>query len=122
MDATRFDRIQQLFELCRALPPEDRAARLRLDAAGDAEIEQEVRTLLAAYDRAGDFLEEPALEAGAGIVELAVRSEFALAPGRRIGHYKVLSTAGAGRRTARSIARWTRVSGAKSRFASCRRG
>ena len=57
MDSAQYERVKQLFELHRILPEAERDTRLASDAAGDAEVEHEVRALLEAYDRSADFLE-----------------------------------------------------------------
>ena len=90
MDSAQYERVKQLFELCRILPQSERAVCLASDAAVDAEVEREVRALLEAYDRSADFLEQPVLEQQAEIVERAIRPAAELAPGTRIAHLKSL--------------------------------
>src|SRR5947207_2484114 len=84
MDSAQYERVKQLFELHRMLPEAERDTRLASDAAGDAEVEHEVRALLEAYDRSADFLEQPVLEQQAEIVERAIRPAAELAAGTRI--------------------------------------
>src|SRR5580692_6671387 len=96
MDSPQCERVNRLFELCRVLPPAERAIHLASDAAGDAEVEHEVRALLEAYDRSADFLEEPALERQAEIVDRAMRSSSELAAGARFGHYEIAEAIGSG--------------------------
>ena len=47
-------------------PSAERDAFLRNACGGDAEVEQEIRSLLAAHDRADSFLGAPAIDVAAG--------------------------------------------------------
>jgi serine/threonine protein kinase len=73
--------------------PESRAAYLAEACNGDADLRRRVERLLAAQDRAGDFLDSPALgstvalEAGPALVE---------SPGTVIGPYRLLERIGEG--------------------------
>ena len=96
MDTGRYERVKQLFELCRDLPRAERAIRLASEAAGDSEVDQEVRSLLDAYDRSPDFLEQPVLAQQAEIVERAIRPSAELSKGTRLGHYEIVAPLGAG--------------------------
>src|SRR6185436_14244892 len=96
MDSAQYERVKQLFELCRVLPPAERTMRLTAEAAGDSQVEREVCALLEAYDRSQDFLEQPALQHHAGIVEQAIRPRMGLTPGTRLGHYEIAEPLGAG--------------------------
>jgi hypothetical protein len=100
MDSGQYERVKQLFEVCRVLPQAERATHLGSEAAGDAEVEHEVRALLEAYDRSANFLEQPVLELQAQILERAIRHSGKPAPelaaGTRIGHYQIAAPIGAG--------------------------
>src|SRR6185369_11553343 len=95
MDLAQHERVQHLFELCRELSGAERDLRLTSDA-GDAEVESEVRGLLAAYDGSANFLEQPALERHAGILQEAIGQRTEPALGTRIGHYEIGVAIGSG--------------------------
>jgi Tol biopolymer transport system component len=92
MRAERFRQVDGLFAAALEAAPEERAALLDAACAGDAELRREVESLLAAHERAGDFIETHALEAAAR----AQARHLAGAAGRRVGHYQILSPLGAG--------------------------
>jgi serine/threonine-protein kinase len=61
--ATRSEDVRAIFESAVEIEPaSDRAAYLGRRCAGDAELRLQVESLLAAHDRAGDFLARPAAE------------------------------------------------------------
>ncbi len=84
----------------------DRAAYLERACAGNAELRRRVERLLEALDKAGSFMESPAVpEAtadvtgsnGNGLSSLAARAGPILeGPGTRIGPYKLLEQIGEG--------------------------
>ena len=78
-----------------AIPASDRAAFLA-GACPDEEMRRRAESLLVDVDSAGAFLEAPALEAAAAILEESRRHAPALTPGRRLGRYEILSPLGAG--------------------------
>ncbi|HEX8556667.1 MAG TPA: serine/threonine-protein kinase, partial [Pyrinomonadaceae bacterium] len=92
MRAERFEQVDGLFAAALEAAPGERAALLDAACAGDAELRAEVESLLAAHERAGDFIEEHALEAAAR----AQARQLAGAAGRRVGHYRIVSPLGAG--------------------------
>ena len=92
MRAERFRQVDALFAAALETAPEGRAALLDAACAGDAELRREVESLLAAHERAGDFIETHALEAAAR----AQARRLAGGSGRRVGHYQILSPLGAG--------------------------
>jgi serine/threonine protein kinase len=96
MDTGRYERVKQLFELCRGLPQAERDIQLFSEAAGDPEVNREVRTLLDAYDRSQDFLEQPVLAHQAEILERAIRPSAELSKGTRFGHYEIVALLGKG--------------------------
>src|SRR5581483_5106572 len=90
------ERYQQIGELCETaleLEPGERAAFLDRACAGDEALRQEVESLLAADEQAGNFIAVPALELAAGM--MAEQQPRTMA-GERIGHYRVLSLLGKG--------------------------
>src|SRR5438105_5061675 len=85
-------REEALFESALKLPPADRAAYLAKTCAGDAALRRRVEVLLAAFERAGGFMRQPA------VPERTVR--FSLPPSEKpgdwVGHYKLLEQIGEG--------------------------
>ena len=78
-----------------ALPASDRSAFLSRACDSD-EMRQRAESLLADANSADAFLEAPALEAAAAILEASRKRAPALTPGRRLGPYEILSPLGAG--------------------------
>jgi len=75
--------------------PEERDAFLRKVCAGDEALEREVRSLLALWSQAGNFLARPAMEVAARA--FAGRQEpFDLPIGRIISHYRIVEKLGGG--------------------------
>jgi serine/threonine protein kinase/tetratricopeptide (TPR) repeat protein len=82
---------------------EERAAYLERACAGDAALREEVEGLLAALEKAGDFLRQPAIASGVTVDvpganqgNSAQASAPAEAAGSRIGPYKLLQALGEG--------------------------
>src|SRR5215207_1575757 len=92
MRAERFRQVDALFAAALEAAPAERAALLGAACAGDAELRREVESLLAAHERAGDFIETHALEAAAR----AQARQLAGGVGRLVGHYQILSPLGTG--------------------------
>ncbi len=65
MDSDRWKQIDSLYQSALDRPPEELDGYLRHACASDETLEREVRSLLAARERAGNFLESPAIEAAA---------------------------------------------------------
>ena len=70
MNNERWKEVDELLQATLARPPGEREAFLRKACGGDEALEQEVRSLLAAQQEAGSFLENPALEAAAREIAL----------------------------------------------------
>ena len=87
MAPERWERVKNLLEAFLALEPGERAAFLDRECAGDEEVRREVESLAAAYEAAGDLLEEPALGAG---------EDYEDREGRRIGPYRIVREIGEG--------------------------
>ena len=68
MNTDRWQRLESLFDRARALSPDERSRFLDDACGGDASLRADVERLLAANDRAGDFIATPAINqlAGAG--------------------------------------------------------
>ena len=57
MDAERWKHVDSLLEAALARPPDERDAFLRQTCVDDDALEREIRSLLAAREQAGSFLE-----------------------------------------------------------------
>jgi len=90
--AQRWQRIEALFHAAAPLGPDARRQLLARDAADDPGLAGEVERLLAANDRAGAFIQTPAVEL-AGALEPA---DEPVPAGRRIGPYRVVREVGRG--------------------------
>jgi len=93
MTSERWERIDGLFAQAIEIPPDERETFLRRETGGDSSIVREVASLLAAHDRGGDFLAEPAHGGAMGL--LGMVDDRALV-GQRIGAYRILSLIGSG--------------------------
>src|SRR5215813_13159404 len=65
MEADRFKQVDRLLQLALEHPSAERGEFLRRACGGDAELEREVRSLLTSQERAGSFLESPAIQLAA---------------------------------------------------------
>jgi serine/threonine protein kinase/tetratricopeptide (TPR) repeat protein len=102
MDPERWRQADGLLQTLLALPPGEREAYLTRACADDSALAREVRTLLAAHEQAGGFLERPALDLAASRL---ARARAELAPttehvdglsGRMVSHYRVVGRLGGG--------------------------
>src|SRR5262245_26169097 len=93
MTPERHRQIGELYLDCLELDPHRRAVFLEKACAGDAILREEVESLLASNQKAGDFISAPAIEIVAE--ELAMDEEISLV-GKSFGHYHVLSLLGTG--------------------------
>lgn len=85
MNPKRFERIRELVLIIAKFPPEERGEQLNLSCAGDPDLRSEVESLL-----------EQDLAAEADGFPLLATEVSRHAPGRMIGHYKLLSPIGEG--------------------------
>ena len=84
------DRAQSLFEQIIDLSPTDRSSALDNACRNDAQLREQVESLLTANDGAGSFLGEPTID------HVAAYSEPAEQAGNTIGRYKLLEKIGHG--------------------------
>ena len=101
MEPERWQQIDALLEAVQQRPPGERDSFLRDACAGDPALEREVRSLLASQEKAGKFLESPALEATARAVAQQHANDAAttathLDTGGRFGPYRIEGPLGAG--------------------------
>ena len=93
MNAEEYEKVGQLFHAALELPRERRLVFLTGACGADEDLRQEVESLLAAHEKAGDFVAGRAMTVAA---ELLAREEEAGAVRGRIGAYDVLSLVGRG--------------------------
>ena len=97
MDAERWKRIDTLFQAALDRPAEERADFVHREAAADADLEREVRSLLDAKQQAGPFLDSPAIEAAARrFTSERTQTIGPVSPGSAVSHYRVLGKLGSG--------------------------
>ena len=96
MKPERWQQLDSLFQAALDRPQEERAAFLDKACAGqDAELRKQLEALLTAHERAGSFIESPALLAAAR--ELAAEQQTsAMASGQTVSHYRIISPLGSG--------------------------
>ena len=100
-DTPSWHRVKEILEAALARPPAERAGCVETMCGDDASLRQEVESLLAATEQAGDFIERPALQSlsataafsNGRIPDLSGR---ALDPGESLGPYTILEFIGAG--------------------------
>jgi serine/threonine protein kinase/predicted Zn-dependent protease len=99
MDPDRWKQVDSLLQAVLECPAAQRDAFLSKACAGDEALEREVRSLLSSQNRAGSFLENPAIEVAARTLaaEPAGSAEGADSLiGRIISHYRVVEKLGRG--------------------------
>ena len=89
----RWQRIKAIFNSAHSIAPAERASFLDEACGGDELIRSEVESLLVADESNDDFLNAPAYEFAAGMLD---DEEAGLAVGQVIGRYRILSVLGKG--------------------------
>jgi serine/threonine protein kinase len=93
-ESERWRQVESLFYQAFELKPEARPEFLDKNCAGDPELRREVESLLASASKSADFLSQPVQEAAQRM--MASERHELMAPGRQLGHYKVVSLLGTG--------------------------
>lgn len=93
MTPNRWQNINEIFEAAVRLTAAERNAYVKDACAGDDSLLAEVGTLLAAHDKAKDFMESPAAGEVAGEI-LGLNKDPK--SGQMIGHYRIVSEIGKG--------------------------
>src|SRR5262249_37761088 len=89
----RWRRVKEIFQAAIELPPAEREVYLADSCAGDPAMLAEVKSLIAAHEQPGKFLETPAFDLAAG--SAPERRDNTIS-GRSLGHYRILSLIGRG--------------------------
>jgi eukaryotic-like serine/threonine-protein kinase len=100
MDAERWKQVDNVLQSVLDRAPEERDGFLGHACAGDEALEREVRSLLTSEERAGRFLENPAIEAAARAVALQQEADathsIPVQSAQTISHYRILGMLGSG--------------------------
>ncbi len=92
MTPEQWQKVDEVFQGALDRAPGDRVSFLDEACEGDSELRLEADTLISAHDRAGDFIEQPAVTEDARVLVDALDHNI----GRDIGAYTVLERLGAG--------------------------
>src|SRR6185436_15097395 len=93
MTPERWQRVEDVLQAALDLPESDRPAHLAAVCSDDIELKQEALSLLEAHERAGDFLEQPAIEQDAHVL-LGGEAHDRIAD--EIGPYEIVRRLGRG--------------------------
>lgn len=98
MDSERWKRVDELFQAALQLPAENQEAFLRQHGETDAEVLEEVRSLLRSNRQAGSFLDRPIANVAAQLPTLDAppAPSRSFATGHIISHYRVMRRLGSG--------------------------
>jgi eukaryotic-like serine/threonine-protein kinase len=101
MDPERWKRVDDLLQTALQVPAERQEEFLRQQCGGDAELIEEIRSLLTSHRKAGSFLESPGIHVAEvaaqlptlGVTQSGSSSSFT---GQIVSHYRVLGPLGSG--------------------------
>ncbi|MFN2514467.1 MAG: protein kinase, partial [Pyrinomonadaceae bacterium] len=89
----RWQQINELYHEALELDANRQATFLNQACAGDAELRDEVVSLISSHDQAGSFIAEPALKVAARVL---AEDQATSLVGRRFSHYQIKSLLGVG--------------------------
>jgi eukaryotic-like serine/threonine-protein kinase len=93
MKPERWQQLDEMFHAALERGTEERASFLAEACGGDEAMRREVEELLAAHERAGSFIEKPALEVEA---QSLAGGQVGSMAGQAIGHYRIVEMIGRG--------------------------
>lgn len=93
MTPEQWQKVEAVLQEALDRPPQDRVSFLGEACAGDEQLRQEATSLVNAYDKAGDFIEQPALAQDARVLVGEGSNDKS---GQEIGPYKLVRRLGAG--------------------------
>ena len=93
MTPERWQQINALYHNALELDAKRQAAFLNQACAGDAELRDEVESLISSHDQAGSFITEPALKVAARVL---AEDQATSLVGRSFSHYRIESLLGVG--------------------------
>ena len=97
MKPEHWQQLDKLFHAAMERAPEERAAFLYEACAGDEELRKNVEALISAHEKAGSFIERPALELeGRSLAKDQSDSLSASMIEQTIGHYRIIAMLGSG--------------------------
>jgi eukaryotic-like serine/threonine-protein kinase len=97
--STDFQKVDELYHQALSKPKAERANFLESACGGDEELRREVGVLLAYQEKAGKFMDAPAMDVAA---RMLARTKDRKLAGRQLGPYEILSLLGAGEGWAKS--------------------
>ncbi len=93
MTPERWQHVEEIFQAALDRPPQERAAFFAETCPHDDELKREATSLIEAYEQAGDFIEDSALEHDAGVL---LGHQSTISGGRQIDRYTVIEPIGRG--------------------------